>query len=100
VEQRGIEPSEGAGFTAIRVDSRGNDPPRGDVSARERVAFGPSDLAAPTVEDALARALERASAAGRWDIVAQLGRELEARRLRAAGEGSLVDEPGRPPSRG
>jgi hypothetical protein len=33
------------------------------------------------VETALARALERASAAGRWDVVAQLARELEARRL-------------------
>jgi hypothetical protein len=29
----------------------------------------------------LAVALERASAAGRWDVVAQLARELEARRL-------------------
>jgi hypothetical protein len=100
VEQRGIEPSESAEFTAIRVDSRGNDLPRCGVSAREQVAFGPSDLEAPTVEYALAGALDRASAAGRWDIVAQLARELEARRLRATGEGSLVDEPGRPPSRG
>jgi hypothetical protein len=33
------------------------------------------------VEAALAVALERASAAGRWDVVAQLARELEARRL-------------------
>lgn len=33
------------------------------------------------VEAALARALERASAAGRFDVVAQLARELEARRL-------------------
>jgi len=99
VEQRGIEPSESAEFTAIRVDSRTNDPPRGDVSARELVAFGPPDLEAPTVENALAGALARASAAGRWDIVAQLARELEARRLRAAGVGSLVDEPGRRPGR-
>jgi hypothetical protein len=33
------------------------------------------------VEVALARALERASAAGHFDVVAQLARELEARRL-------------------
>ena len=33
----------------------------------------------------LAVALERASAVGRWDVVAQLGRELEARRLESAG---------------
>ena len=32
------------------------------------------------VEAALARALDRASEAGRFDVVAQLARELEARR--------------------
>jgi hypothetical protein len=39
---------------------------------------------ATTVEDALARAIAGAVAAGRWDVVAQLARELEARRLAAA----------------
>jgi hypothetical protein len=62
------------------------------------VAFGPPDLEAPSVDNALAVALARAAAAGRWDIVAQLARELEARRLRAAGVGSLVDEPGAVPA--
>jgi hypothetical protein len=33
------------------------------------------------VEAALARSLEAAAAAGRFDVVAQLARELEARRL-------------------
>jgi len=33
-----------------------------------------------TLEEALARAIDRASAAGRWDVVTQLARELEARR--------------------
>jgi hypothetical protein len=33
------------------------------------------------VDGALARALEAAAAAGRFDVVAQLARELEARRL-------------------
>lgn len=33
------------------------------------------------VEAALAKALERASAAGEWAVVATLARELEARRL-------------------
>jgi hypothetical protein len=33
------------------------------------------------VEAALARSLDRASEAGRFDVVAQLARELEARRL-------------------
>lgn len=63
---------------------------------RELVASGPSDLQsategapdAKTVEDALAAALGRASEAGRWDVVVQLARELEARRL--AGAGNVV----------
>ena len=37
-----------------------------------------------TVEDALARALERASAAAQWDVVAALAAELQARRLEAS----------------
>lgn len=40
-------------------------------------AFGPTDDA----ETVLARALDRASAAGRFDVVAQLADELKARRL-------------------
>jgi hypothetical protein len=37
------------------------------------------------VEAALARALDRASEAGRFDVVVQLARELEARRLARSG---------------
>jgi hypothetical protein len=44
-----------------------------------------------TVEEALAFALARASAAGQWAVVAQLARELEARRLEAADVVSLGD---------
>jgi hypothetical protein len=33
------------------------------------------------VEAALAKALGGATAAGRWDVVAQIAKELEARRL-------------------
>jgi hypothetical protein len=44
-----------------------------------------------TVEDALAQALSLAARAQRWDIVAQLARELEARRLAASGVTSLAD---------
>ena len=98
-EQRGIEPSEGVEITKICVDSRTNDSPRSDVSAREQVAIGPPDLQVASIEDALAIAIARASAVGRWDIVAQLARELEARRQRAAGMSSPVDEPGRSPGR-
>jgi hypothetical protein len=50
-----------------------------------------------TVEDALAVALARASAAHEWAVVATLARELEARRLSAAGVRSLLDERGRRP---
>jgi hypothetical protein len=41
--------------------------------------------AAEPIEAALADALTRAAAEGRFDIVAQLARELEARRLARAG---------------
>jgi ApbE superfamily uncharacterized protein (UPF0280 family) len=51
-----------------------------------------------SVEDALATAIAQASVVGRWDIVAQLARELEARRLRAAGVRSLSTQRGRRPS--
>jgi len=45
-------------------------------------AFGPDVLqSASTFEDALARAIEAAAKAGRWEIVAQLARELAARRI-------------------
>jgi hypothetical protein len=103
VEQRGIEPSESAEFTTLHVDSRTNDPARVDVSTRELVDVGPSEIqsarGALTVEDALAVALVRAAAAQEWAVVAQLARELEARRLIAAGVRSLVDERGRSPGR-
>src|SRR5580658_6109817 len=67
----------------IQGDSRQLDPARVDVSAREQVAFGPSDS---SLEDALARAIEGAVAAARWDVVSQLARELEARRLARTGD--------------
>jgi hypothetical protein len=57
-------------------------PPRVDVSAREPVGAWPTGT---DVETALAAALTRAAEAGRWDVVAQLARELEARRLAQAG---------------
>jgi len=60
-----------------------------DVEERERTAGGPSRGDADSVEVALATALDRASAAGEWGAVAQLARELEARRL--AAKASVVD---------
>jgi hypothetical protein len=58
---------------------------RVDVSAREQVAIGPQEVRATEegtqiIEIALALALMRASAANEWGVVAQLARELEARR--------------------
>jgi hypothetical protein len=44
-----------------------------------------NDGAIDAVEAALAKALTAASAAGRFDVVAQLARELEARRTARAG---------------
>jgi hypothetical protein len=56
------------------------DPSRVDVSTRSTVAFGPMvERTQSTVEDALAGALSEASRAARWDVVAQLARELQAR---------------------
>jgi hypothetical protein len=46
---------------------------------------------ADEVEAALARALDRASEAGRFDVVAQLARELEARRLQRLANVVVLD---------
>jgi hypothetical protein len=81
VEQRGIEHSPPYVRRVVdrRVDDSDqatqNDQMRREVSASEDV-----------VEAALARAIERATAAGRWDAVAQLAKELEARRLHQTGK--------------
>ena len=86
VEAPGIETRDSVELAGFQVDSRTEHPPRVNVSARELVAFGPAkSTPAGTVEDALAGAIRVAAAAGRWDVVAQLARELEARRLEAAG---------------
>jgi len=63
------------------LDSRKDNLTRVRVSAREPVGLGPTNIAGSgAVERLLAAALERASAAERWDIVAHLAHELEARR--------------------
>lgn len=59
-----------------------------DAGAREPSPRPSPDAAPAEAVDplfSLAVALERASAAGRWDVVAILAKELEARRLEAAG---------------
>lgn len=54
---------------------------------------GRLDAILDAVETALAKGLEGATAAGRWDVVAQLARELEARRAaRSGGKVVPLDE--------
>lgn len=85
----------------IRTDERADDGSRRQVPfqpasvpfravdrAEQSSASADSSASTDALENALAVALERASAAGRWDVVAQLARELEARRL--AGSPSVV----------
>jgi hypothetical protein len=82
VEAPGIETRDSAQFAGFHVDSRTKDLPPVDVSAQIQVASGPTNsTVSGGLESALARAIEVAVAAGRWDVVTQLARELEARRL-------------------
>ncbi len=52
----------------------------------------PAPVEEDAVESALAKALEGATAVGRWDVVSQLARELEARRLATSGAIDLAGE--------
>ena len=91
-ERAGFESETPVLSTRTHVDSREEELTRTDASAQLPVDIGPtgestpeanvSDRSAksPRVEELLAVALERASAAGEWAVVAQLARELEARR--------------------
>ncbi|HEV3191738.1 MAG TPA: hypothetical protein VGY54_14610 [Polyangiaceae bacterium] len=51
----------------------------------------PAPAKIDAVEAALAKALEGATAAARFDVVAQLAKELEARRLARAGNVTSFD---------
>jgi hypothetical protein len=70
-------------------DPRNEDRARVDASAQDPVPVGPSRdgsaPAPPNADETLAFALARAAEAARWDVVAQLARELEARRLKGPG---------------
>jgi hypothetical protein len=65
------------------------DPRSPEIDPREHEQ-GQSGGNRDPVEDALAKALTEASMAGRFDVVTQLARELEARRL-ARTTGNVVD---------
>jgi hypothetical protein len=58
-----------------------------------------NNISSDDVEHALAKAIGEASAAGRFDVVAQLARELEARRMGRAGNVVLLDAARRAPKR-
>jgi hypothetical protein len=64
-----------------------------DAKPLEVLALCASEGAASkdTVEAAIATALVEAATAGRFDVVAQLARELEARRLSRAGNVVRLD---------
>jgi hypothetical protein len=56
-------------------------PPGHDEKARDATGMGHSWGDGDPIERALALALEAATAAGRFDVVAKIAQELEARRL-------------------
>jgi hypothetical protein len=77
VEQRGIEHSPP--YAPSVVDRRVDDADHATQDDQRRREVSAS---ADAVEAALAKALEEATAVRRWDVVAELASELEARRLR------------------
>jgi hypothetical protein len=84
VEQRGIEhpPPYAPGV----VDRHINDADRATQDDAKRPEVSASRLPeTDVVEAALAEAIKRATSAERWDVVSQLARELEARRIARAG---------------
>jgi hypothetical protein len=97
VSEEGLEPPESAVVVdgsnvsdrdRVCLNVRRSGRLRNESRAAERLsATGgelPAEMLVGVVETALATALEEAARAGRWIVVSQLARELEARRL---GEG-------------
>jgi hypothetical protein len=72
---------------AKRREKDAQEATQGDAKQRDVSAWSPGGDA---VEEALAGALARAAEAGRFDVVAQLAKELEARRLARAGNVVLL----------
>ena len=90
VGRAGLEPD---GTTSSNVADRrvkaAAETTNDDVTRREVSASASSQVDA--VDGALAEALRAATNAGRWDVVAQLARELEARRSVRAGNVVALD---------
>jgi hypothetical protein len=63
----------------------------GSNEAKCATTGGLNDSANESPDAVLMVALDRASAAGQWDIVRQLGEELQARRLARAGNVVSID---------
>jgi hypothetical protein len=83
VGRAGLEPVETrAPKVADRREKDAKDTTRDDAKPHEVSAFADAGAA---VEAALTKALAQAAEAGRFDVVGQLARELEARRLACAG---------------
>jgi hypothetical protein len=62
-----------------------------DPSVAQALAQELPVVAAQSVEDAIAFALSEASRAQRWDVVAMLAKELEARRLAGSNVVNIAD---------
>lgn len=81
---RGFEPENGDHDVARPEETTGKDAGRDttahDAGEPSHDRPGPAPVSDP-VEAALAKAVELAAAAGEWSAVAELGRELAARRL-------------------
>jgi hypothetical protein len=80
VARVGFEGSQDARIKANGIGSRSESDARADVSTGHRVHPGPSEQRDGGIDQALGKAVAEASAAGRWDVVVQLTRELELRR--------------------
>ncbi len=81
MRRRNLKPSGDEAVGAIQQDSASfvSDELRADAVSEG--VLPRSAAASDLVEAALARALDRASEASRFDVVAQLAKELESRRL-------------------
>jgi len=81
--RRNLKPGEGAASNAIPQDSAASvsESARDDARSRGVLPRSATAWKPDSVEAALARALTEASAAGRFDVVLQLAKELEARWL-------------------
>jgi hypothetical protein len=75
------EGQQGRHGTTGAAENKANRETSSPEEGRAKYASDHSRTNPGSVEDALAMALEGATAAGRWDVVAQLAKELEARRL-------------------